>query len=163
MITKKLLKTKSKFFFFSSIKKKSFMIDSFFLHDGESFFRTNTLPQTIGDYFSIIEAITHLSMTEKGVSLFLDKELLKHLQMLQSVHTIFLLLKRRLKSLISFVDEQNLFSQSCPSQMNRLVLHFARKMHLQCTADKPHLLFIHFYLSMPFLIIVIFYDYCFII
>ena len=93
---------------------------------------------------------------------FSAKNFLKHLQVLQRVHGIFLVLKRRLKSLISFVDEQNLFSQSCPSQMNRLVLHFARKMHLQCTADKPHLLFIHFYLSMPFLVIVFFSE-CFLL
>ena len=91
------------------------MIDSFFAQDGKSFFKKNTLLQLVGGYFSIIDAIIHSSITGKDFSLFLDKELLKHLQMLQSVHRIFLLLKRRLKLLISFVDEQKLFSQSCPS------------------------------------------------
>ena len=146
----------------SPVKKKSFGMYSFFGQDAKLFFRTNDLPQIIDDYLSIIDSITHSSITEKSVSLFLGKELLRHLQMLQSVHRIFLFLERRLKSLISFTEQAEVFFSILFFTNEQACLTFSRKMYLQCLTDKPHLLFIHFYLSMLFLIIVIFSD-CFLL
>ena len=106
----------------SYTKKKSFGMDSFFAQDAKSFFRTNDLPQTIDDYFSITDSITRSSITEKDVSLFLDKESFEAFaDVAKRAQNLFVLEKKteiadficRLAevvfSILSFINEQTCF------------------------------------------------------
>ena len=79
----------------SPVKKKSFGMDSFFEQDAKWFFKINALPQTIGDCLSIIDAITHSSITRKCVSLFLNKDLFEAFaDVTKSAQNLFILGKK---------------------------------------------------------------------
>lgn len=104
----------------SYVKKKSFGLDSFFAKDSKTFFATNSLPQTLSDYFSIIVAITQANITQKDVCQLISKDLLETFaDVANAAQNLFVLEKKSqiadflcqlaevIFSIFSFTNEQN--------------------------------------------------------